>query len=122
MDNRITHIYSKLGAIAVGTVSSRSRGGKADRLREGVRVHDVFELKASYHLDHPPGVVVVLDAFPYRYPRRFVGKVVKIISGPGEGVRATIDEAKSHHATISFFFKGLSKQDISVGSTVFLED
>jgi len=108
----------------MGLLSDRKRSKvrNIDRLRGGVPVHDVFESKPSYQLDYPVGVAVVLDAFPYRYPRRFVGKEVKIVTGTKQEIRATIDDARDHTTTIGFFFKGLSKRDVPVGSLVFLED
>ena len=93
-----------------------------ERLRDGVRVHDAFDSKASYNLDYPPGVVAVLEGFASRGPGRFIGKAVRIVTGSGTPIRATIDDARDHGTTISFFFKGLSKRDVPIGSIVSLED
>jgi hypothetical protein len=106
----------------VALVSGRSKTRKSDRLRDGVRVHDAFDSKTSYNLDGPPGVVAVLDGFAYRGPGRFIGKAVRIDAGAGDSIRATIDDARDHGTTISFFFKGLSKRDVPIGSIVSLED
>jgi hypothetical protein len=67
-------------------------------------------------------LVVVLEAFPYRYPRRFVGKWVKIVTGSGETLTATIDDVRNHVTTISFFFKGLTKRHVPLGSLISLVD
>lgn len=93
-----------------------------DRLRDGVQVHDAFESKASYNLDDPPGMVAVLEGFASRSPGRFIGQAVRIVTGSGTPIRATIDDARDHGTTISFFFKGLSKRDVPIGSIVSLED
>jgi hypothetical protein len=106
----------------VALVSGRSKTRKSDRLREGVPVHDSFDSKASDNLDDPPGVVAVLDGFRYRGPRRLIGKPARIVTAGGTPIRATIDDARDHGTTISFFFKGLSKRDVPIGSIVFLED
>ena len=102
--------------------SSRSGIRKSDRLRGGVRVCDAFEVKAAHGLDGPPGVVVVLDGFAYRSPRRLIGRAVRIVTGTGDPVRATIDEVRDHGTTISFFFKGLSTRDVPIDAMVSLED
>jgi hypothetical protein len=106
----------------VALASSRSGNRKSDRLRDGIRVHDAFDSKALYNPDDPPGVVAVLDGFAYRGPGRFVGRAVRIDTGAGDPIRATIDDARDHGTTISFFFKGLSKRDVPIGSIVSLED
>lgn len=93
-----------------------------EKLRDGVRVRDAFEVKASHGLDSPPGVVAVLDGFAYPDPRRFIGKAIRIDAGAGELIRAPITDARDHGATISFFFKGLSTRDVPVGSILSLED
>lgn len=103
-------------------VSNRKRPRKADRLRGGVRVHDAFESKSSYGINYPEGVVAVLDDFAYRTPRKFVGKVARIVAGSGGPIRATIDDVRNHGTTISLFFAGLTKRDVPIGSMVFLED
>jgi len=92
------------GATAMALVSGRRRGRKIDRLRDGVPVHDAFESKASYGGDHPPGVAVILEGFAYRTPRKFIGKVARIISVDGDTVRATIDDVRNHGVTIGLFF------------------
>jgi hypothetical protein len=106
----------------VALVSGRSKTRKSDRLRDGVQVHDAFDSKASYNLDYPPGVVAVLDGFAYRGPGRFIGKTVRIVTAGGPPILATIDDARDHGTTISFFFKGLSTRDVPIGSIVSLED
>ena len=109
----------------MGLLSGRKRRSsrrKIDRLRDGVLVHDAFESKPSYQVDYPTGVVAVLDSFPDRYPRRFVGKVVRIVAGSNQEIQATIADARTHNTTISFFFKGLSRRDVPIGALVFLED
>jgi hypothetical protein len=106
----------------MGLLSDRKTVRKIDRLRGGVLVHDTFESKPSYQNDYPAGVVVVLDGFPYRNPRRFVGKSVKIVAGSNNGIRATINDARDHATTISFFFESLTERDVPIGALVFLED
>jgi hypothetical protein len=51
-----------------------------------------------------------------------VGKSVKIVAGSNNGIRATINDARDHATTISFFFEGLTERDVPIGALVFLED
>ena len=84
----------------------------------GVRVADVIELKASHGLDHPPGVVLVLDAFPHADPRSLVGMLVTVCTPGGAADQARIGDMRDHGPTISLFFADLPPAFWVVGGTV----
>jgi hypothetical protein len=86
-----------------------------------VRVIDTFEIKESYPTSHEPGVVAVLDSSPAPDAQAFVGKSVRVRPTTGAAFDAPVDGARDHLKTVSFFFKGLTKEDIPIGSCIEVE-
>jgi hypothetical protein len=86
--------------------------------RRWARVGDIFEIKASYGLDSPPGVVAVLDNFPSPDPESFVGRIAEIRTEAGHQFAARVSATRDHGPTISLFFEGLGREDIPIGSRI----
>jgi hypothetical protein len=84
----------------------------------GIKIIDTIEMKESLRLAHAPGVVVVLDSFPSADPQAFVGRGVRLLTPSGGELAVQVDAVRDHGTTISFFFPGLTKGDIPVGSRV----
>lgn len=89
--------------------------------REGVAVFDVIEMKPSLGLDHAPGVVAVLDAFPSSEPQKYVDRPVVIRAADAEPRFARVGAVRDHGATVSFFFQNLTGADVPVGSRIEFE-
>jgi hypothetical protein len=91
------------------------------RSANAVPVIDVITMKTGWGLDHAPGVVAVLDAFPAEDPNAYVGRVATIRHENGRVVNAEIEAARSHRVTISFFFRGLIPDDVPLGCRLSVE-
>jgi hypothetical protein len=87
-----------------------------------IGIIDTIEMKESLRIAHAPGVVAVLDAFPAAEPEAFVGRAVRLRTPDGRSLPARVEAVRDHGATISFFFRGLTRADIPVGSRVELDD
>ena len=85
-------------------------------------VSDTFESSVVTGGRSISGLVVVIEGFPYRGPRRLRGYSVRIVSESGQEFYDTIDEAKDHVATISLFFNNLTKASVSKGAKLYLAD
>ena len=88
----------------------------------GVEIIDTIEMKESLRIAHAPGVVAVLDSFPSADPQAFVGRGVRPRTPAGRELAAQVDAVRDHGNTISFFFPGLTKADIPVGSRLEFND
>ena len=88
----------------------------------GIGIIDTIEMKESLRIAHAPGVVAVLDAFPAAEPAAFVGQTVRLRTPAGHSLPARVEAVRDHGATISFFFRGLTREDIPVGSRVEFDD
>ena len=82
------------------------------------RVADVFEIKASYGLESPPGVVVVLENFPSTALESFIGRAVDIRTEAGRRFAARVGATRNHGSTISLFFERLCREDVPIGSSI----
>ena len=88
----------------------------------GVGIVDTIEMKESLRIAHAPGVVAVLDSFPSADPQAFVGRRVRLLTSAGHELAAQVDAVRDHGTTISFFFSGLTKADIPIGSRLEFND
>ncbi len=95
----------------------RTREPSPGDVPETVPVREVIDLDASYHLDHEPGVVLVLDAFVVEDVSSLIGQYVQVRTASRRR-RLRIDDARDHGTTISLFFGGLTSADVPVGSLV----
>ncbi len=107
--------------MGLGLGQSRPPGQRHDDALKGVRVHDAFDLKASYGLNHDPGVVLVLDSFVVEAPRSLIGKHLRVRPPTGSDRCVTVDDVKDHGTTISLFIKNLTSRDVPIGSILDLE-
>ncbi len=83
-----------------------------------VRVHDTIAIRATDNPQQVAGTVVILDSFCPVEPGSFVGEMARIVVGESSSEPLTIRAVRDHGATISFFFEGLSKADVPIGSWV----
>ena len=88
----------------------------------GVGIVDIIEMKQSLQIAHAPGVVAVLDSFPSAAAQTFVGRDVRLLTPAGRELAVRVDAVREHGTTISFFFRGLTKADIPVGSRLEFND
>ena len=88
----------------------------------GVAVVDVIPIRLAHGLDYPSGLAVVLDACPAADPTSFVGRVASIRPPGGVPRGERIADVRDHEVTISFFFEGLKREDVPIGSTITVVD
>lgn len=83
-----------------------------------MRVNDTFEIKDAHNLRKEPGLVVVLDELVTTEISELIGMRVTITTPTGASITRRIDDAREHRIVNSFFFAGLKKTDVPVGSVV----
>lgn len=88
----------------------------------GVGIIETIEVKGTPPSAHAPGLVLVLDAYPLSEPGGFVGRAVRIRIPSGRTLPARIEEVRDHGATISLFFRDLSRNDVPEGSRIEFDD
>lgn len=89
-------------------------------LEEITLVFEIFEVIDSFNIESLNGVVAVVKNQAGSCPRCLKGKVVQIHADGKLPIGATIDIVKNHNTVLSFFFGGLSKLDVPVGSSILL--
>ncbi|HUB26595.1 MAG TPA: hypothetical protein VL992_14310 [Tepidisphaeraceae bacterium] len=84
-----------------------------------VQIIDSFEIKAGMpELKHAPGLVVVFDASGCGAAVPKAGDRVRAARRGGTGIELVIGEVKRHGSGRSFFFEGLNRKDLPVGSSL----
>lgn len=82
-----------------------------------VEVTETFEIKAGMAgLKHAPGLVVVFDVAQGGSTLPGTGKRVKVTPPRGHDFDLVIGEVKKHGNGRSFFFEGLDRREVPVGS------
>jgi hypothetical protein len=85
-----------------------------------VAVKDAFPIRPGLvGSDHDPGLVIIIDGRQCGFDLPSVGDVVDFVRPDGVGGRAEVAEMKEHGDGRSFFFRGLGKDDIPIGSVVY---
>lgn len=83
-----------------------------------MRVNDAFEIREDYQTGHDPGLVVVLDTLLTRETDWLVGCMACILTTSGHELTVPIVAAKNHGSVNSLFFRGLTGDDVPIGSEV----
>ncbi len=105
----------------MGLVSQPSLTRRRLEDENPVKIVDVFEIRAEYGLQHSAGLVTVLESSPHLEPPDLIGRGVRLETPNGRPIHATIAEVKQHGPTSSFFFEGLSKADVPIGTRISFE-
>ena len=87
-----------------------------------VGILDIIEMKESLRIAHSPDVVVVLDSFHATDPDAFVGRSVRLLTQAGRTIVGRVEAVRDHGATISFFFRDLTRKDLPDGSWIEFDD
>ncbi len=101
--------------------SDRRPGARTPEVEATARVASIIDMKESSGIVHAPGVVAVLDGFRPEAAEPFIGRATIIRAPGGHPLPAKIEAVRDHGPTISFFFRGLSPEDVPVGSTIEIE-
>jgi hypothetical protein len=84
-----------------------------------VGVTDSFEVKAGMAgLKHASGLVVVFDASQRGAKMPKAGSRIRAARNGGGAIDLIVGEVKRHGIGRSFFFEGLSRQDVPIGSVL----
>ena len=106
----------------MGLASHPSPNPRQADAPRGVGIVDTIEMKESHRIAHAPGLVVILDSYPSADPQAFIGRGVHLRTPAGHVLAVRVEAVRNHLATISFFFRDLSKADVPAGSRVEFED
>lgn len=82
-----------------------------------VEVTETFEIKAGMTgLKHAPGLIVVFDASKCNSTVPKSGSRIRVSPPRGGGFDLVVGEVKKHGIGRSFFFEGLERREVPVGS------
>jgi hypothetical protein len=103
-----------MAPVSVPTARSRAAVDSARSLD----VIDVIEIKASYGLGVPPGVVLVLRDFRPLEPDSLVGQLAMVRNPMGDHWLAEVEGTRDHGTTVSIHLAGLTRENLPIGSVV----
>jgi hypothetical protein len=84
-----------------------------------VEVIDSIEIRAGMTgLKHAPGLVVVFDATHCGPTIPKVGSRIRALRRGAGAIDLVIGEVKKHGSGRSFFFEGLNRHDVPIGSSL----